>query len=193
MSRNRYNLTHFIKHRLEAIAFFIRKFPNNKNKGILLFVFFLFCTLAFLIVPQKADAIVFSDIADWGRNAAQKIAQNQQKVVERYFGGFNPAFAYLCYCAQGFAIVPVGFGFMKWLREDDDLKIWIELVAPVLVLIGLFNGGYIIGQIILALYKVFDGVINTFDSYTGYYQLIKEGKARSLIGSSISPLFSTLR
>lgn len=189
MPRNRYNLIHSIEYRLSEIASIVRQFPNKKNKGVLLFVFLSFCTLAFLIVPQKADAIVFSDIADWGRNAAQKIAQNQQKVVERYFGEYNPAFAYLCYCAQGFAVFPVAINFMRWLREDDDLKIWIELVTPVLVLIGLLNGGYIIGQIIFLLYKIFDGIINTFDSYTGYYQLIKEGRARTLIGSSISPLF----
>lgn len=189
MIPNRYSLTPFVNYRLEVIAFSIRQFPNKKNKGILLFVFLSFCTLVFLSVPQKADAIVFSDIADWGRNAAQKIAQNQQKVVERYFGEYNPAFAYLCYCSQGFAIFPVAIGFMRWLREEDDLKIWIELVAPVLALVGLMNGGYILGQIILVLYKVFDGIINTFDSYTGFYQVIKEGKARTLIGSSISPLF----
>ncbi|MCX3149523.1 hypothetical protein OQN26_25480, partial [Citrobacter freundii] len=80
-------------------------------------------------------------------------------------------------CCQGFAIFPLAIGFMRWLKEDDELKIWIELVAPALVLIGLSNGGYMLGQIILALYKIFDGVINTFDSYTEFYQTIKEGKA----------------
>lgn len=69
------------------------------------------------------------------------------------------------------------------------MKIWVELVAPIFLLIALSNGGYLIGQIILALYKIFDGVINTFDGYTGFYQIIKEGKARALIGPSLSPLF----
>ena len=159
MIYNQYNFIYLFKYHLKIIAFSLRKFPNKKNKGILLLVFFLFCTLTFVSVPQKANAIVFSDIADWGRNAAQKIAQNQQKIVERYFGEYNPAFAFLCYCAQGFAIFPVGFGFMRWLREDEDLKIWVELVAPFMVLIGLQNGGYILGQIIFALYQIFDGII----------------------------------
>lgn len=174
---------------MAVIAIFLHQVPRRKNKSILLFGFFAFCTLTFLLTPQKADAIVFNDIADWGRNAAQTIAENQQEIVERYFGEYNPAFAYLCYCAQGFAIFPVAIGFMRWLKEDEELKIWIELVAPIVVLIGLSNGGYILGQIILALYKIFDGVINTFDSYTGFYQVIKEGKARALIGPSLSPLF----
>lgn len=170
------------------IASAIRKVPP-KHKRILLFIFIAFFTLMFLDFPQKADAIVINDIAAWGRQAAEKIAQNQQKVVERYFGSYNPAFAYLCYCAQGFAVFPAAIGFMRWLNDEDDLKIWIELVAPIIVLIGLANGGYILGQIILFLYKAFDGIINTFDGYTGYYEMIKEGKARALIGPSISPLF----
>lgn len=189
MIYNKYNFIYLFKYYLKIIGFSIRKFPKKKNKGILLLVFFLFCTLTFVSVPQQANAIVFNDIAEWGRNAAQKIAQNQQKIVVRYFSQYNPAFAYLCYCAQVFAIIPVGVGFMRWLREDEDLKIWIELVAPFMVLIGLQNGGYILGQIIFALYQIFDGIINTFDSYTGFYQVIKEGKARTLITPSLSPLF----
>lgn len=189
MIRNRYSLSYLIKHQMAAIAIFVRQVPCRKNKSILLFGFFVLCTITFLLTPQKADAIVFNDIAEWGRNAAVKIAENQEKIVERYFGQYNAAFAYLCYCCQGFAIFPVAIGFMRWLKEDDELKIWIELVAPVIVLIGLSNGGYMLGQIILALYKIFDGVINTFDSYTGFYQIIKEGKARALIGPSLSPLF----
>ncbi len=186
---NKYSLTSFIDYQMAAIAVFVRQIPSRKNKSILLFGFFALCTVTFLLTPQKAEAIVFNDIAEWGRNAAQKIAQNQEKIVERYFGKYNPAFAYLCYCCQGFAVFPLSIGFMKWLKEEDDLKIWIELVAPAAVLIGLANGGYILGQIIFTLYKVFDGVINTFDSYTGFYQIIKEGKARALIGPSLSPLF----
>lgn len=186
---NRYSLTNFIKRQMAEIAIYVRRIPNRKNKSILLFGFFLLCTITFLLTPQKAEAIVFNDIAEWGRNAATKVSQNQEKIVQRYFGQYNAAFAYLCYCCQGFAIFPFSIGFMKWLKEEDDLKIWIELVAPAAVLIGLANGGYIIGQIILALYKIFDGVINTFDSYTGFYQTIKEGKARALIGPSLSPLF----
>lgn len=189
MSRNKYSLLHLIEHKLGVIARFLRQIPNKRNKRILLFIFLGLCTLSFLLTPEKADAIVFNDIADWGRNAAQKIALNQQKIVERYFGEYNPAFAYLCYCAQGFAIFPTAFNFFKWLKEDEDLKIWIELVAPIFLLIALSNGGFILGQIILALYKIFDGIINTFDSYTGFYQIIKEGKARALVGPSLSPLF----
>lgn len=189
MSRNKYSLLHFIEHYLGVIARFLRQVPNKKNKRILLFIFLGLCTLSFLLTPEKADAIVFNDIADWGRNAAQKIALNQQKIVERYFGEYNPAFAYLCYCAQGLAIFPTASNFFKWLKEDEDLKIWIELVAPIFLLITLSNGGYLLGQIILALYKTFDGIINTFDSYTGFYQIIKEGKARALVGPSLSPLF----
>jgi len=192
MSRSKYNkysLIDFIKRQMAEIAISLRQIPNRKNKSILLFGFFVLCTITFLLTPHKAEAIVFSDIAEWGRNAATKVAENQSKIVQRYFGEYNPAFAYLCYCCQGFAVVPLSFGFMKWLKEEDDLKIWIELVAPAAVLIGLANGGYIIGQIILALYQIFDGVINTFDSYTGFYQTIKEGKARALIGPSLSPLF----
>ncbi len=188
-SKNRYSLIDFIKRQMAAIAIYVRHIPNRKNKSILLFGFFALCTITFLLTPQKAEAIVFNDIAEWGRNAASKVSQNQEKIVQRYFGEYNPAFAYLCYCCQGFAIFPLSFGFMKWLKEEDDLKIWIELVAPVAVFIGLANGGYILGQIILALYQIFDGVINTFDSYTGFYQTIKEGKARALIGPSLSPLF----
>lgn len=189
MIRNRYSLRYFIEHQMAAIAIFVRRVPRRKNKSIFLFGFFILCTITFLLTPQKADAIVFNDLAEWGRNAALRVAENQQQVVERYFGRYNPAFAYLCYCCQGFAIFPLAIGFMRWLKEDDELKIWIELVAPALVLIGLSNGGYILGQIILALYKIFDGVINTFDSYTEFYQTIKEGKARALIGPSLSPLF----
>jgi hypothetical protein len=186
---NRYSLTSFINCQIAAIAVYVRQIPNRKNKSLLLFGFFALCTITFLLTPQKAEAIVFNDIAEWGRNAASKVSQNQEKIVQRYFGQYNASFAYLCYCCQGFAIFPLSIGFMKWLKEDDDLKIWIELVAPVVVFIGLANGGYILGQIILALYKIFDGVINTFDSYTGFYQTIKEGKARALIGPSLSPLF----
>lgn len=186
---NKYSLTSFIDYQMAAIAVFVRKIPNRKNKSILLFGFFALCTITFLLTPQKAEAIVFNDIAEWGRSAAQKIAGNQEKIVERYFGKYNPAFAYLCYCCQGFTIFPLSIGFMKWLKEEDDLKIWIELVAPAAVLIGLANGGYILGQIIFTLYKIFDAVINTFDSYTGFYQIIKEGKAKALVSPSLSPLF----
>jgi hypothetical protein len=186
---NKYSLIGFINHQMTAIASFLRRVPRRKNKSILLLGFFIFCTITFLLTPHKAEAIVFNDIAEWGRNAASKVSQNQEKIVQRYFGQYNASFAYLCYCCQGFAIFPLSIGFMKWLKEDDDLKIWIELVAPVVVFIGLANGGYILGQVILALYKIFDGVINTFDSYTGFYQTIKEGKARALIGPSLSPLF----
>lgn len=186
---NKYSLTSFIDYQMAAIAVFVRKIPNRKNKSILLFGFFALCTITFLLTPQKAEAIVFNDIAEWGRSAAQKIAGNQEKIVERYFGKYNPAFAYLCYCCQGFAVFPLSIGFMKWLKEEDDLKIWIELVAPAAVLIGLANGGYILGQIIFTLYKIFDAVINTFDSYTGFYQIIKEGKAKALVSPSLSPLF----
>lgn len=96
---------------------FFRQIPNRKNKRILLFIFLALCTLTFLLTPQKAEAIVFDDIADWGRNAAQKIAENQQKIVERYFGEYNPAFAYLCYCAQGFAIFPTAINFFGGFKK----------------------------------------------------------------------------
>uniref|UniRef100_B8HZ23 TrbL/VirB6 plasmid conjugal transfer protein n=1 Tax=Cyanothece sp. (strain PCC 7425 / ATCC 29141) TaxID=395961 RepID=B8HZ23_CYAP4 len=169
-------------------AGWIRHRPR-RQKRLVFYLFVVLLFFAFISIPQPAEAIVFNDLAQWGREAAEKIAQNQQKIVERYFGSYNPAFAYLCYCAQGFAVFPAASGFLRWLKDDDDLNIWLGLVAPVLVLVALFNGGYLIGQIILALYKIFDGIINTFDSYTNFYALIKEGKARTLIGPSISPLF----
>lgn len=186
---DKYSLTDFIDYQMAAIAIRVRQIPNRKNKSLLLFGFFALCTITFLLTPHKAEAVVINDVAEWGRNASQKIAQNQEKIVERYFGEYNPAFAYLCYCCQGFAIFPVSIGFMKWLREEEDLKIWIELVAPIAVFIGLTGGGYILGQIILALYRIFDGFINTFDGYTGFYQMIKEGKAKALVSPSLSPLF----
>jgi len=188
-NHNRYSFVQLIKYQMGVIALYLRKIPNKRNKGIILFILIAFCTLNFLLFPQRADAVVFNDIAQWGRNAAQKIAQNQQKVVQRYFGEYNPAFAYLCYCAQGFAAFPLMLGAMRWLREDEDLKIRIELIAPILVIVGLANGGYIIGQIIFALYQIYDAIINEFDRYSNFYQIIKEGKARTLIGPSLSPLF----
>jgi hypothetical protein len=151
-------------------------------------MFVIFMVVIFFDLPQKADAIVFNDIASAGREYAESIAKNQQKVVVDYFGGGNAAFSYLCYCAQIFAVFPAALGVMRWFREDEDLKIWLELLAPILVLIALSNGGYILGQIILALYKIFDAIINEFDSYTGFYKLIKEGKAIALAGQSISPI-----
>lgn len=192
MSRSKYkkySLSGFIDCQMAAIAVYVRQIPNRKNKSILLFGFLALCTITFLLTPQKAEAVVINDVAQWGRNAAQKIAQNQEKIVQRYFGEYNPAFAFLCYCSQGFAVFPLAIGFTRWLGEDEDLKIWVELVAPAAVLIGLANGGYILGQIILILYKSFDGIINTFDSYTGFYQMIKEGKAKALVSPSLSPLF----
>lgn len=186
---NKYSLSSYIDYQMAAIAVFVRQIPNRKNKSILLFGFFALCAITFLLTPQKAEAVVINDVAEWGRSAAQKIAENQEKIVQRYFGEYNPAFAYLCYCCQGFAVFPLGIGFMRWLKEEEDLKIWIELVAPAAVFIGLTNGGYILGQIIFALYRIFDAVINTFDSYTGFYQMIKEGKAKALVSPSLSPLY----
>lgn len=87
---NKYSLIGLINHQMAAIAMRLRRVPRRKNKSILLFCFLVFCTINFLLTPHKAEAIVFSDIAEWGRNAATKVAENQEKIVQRYFGEYNP-------------------------------------------------------------------------------------------------------
>jgi hypothetical protein len=166
----------------------IRHVPH-KYKRILLFVFIAFCTFILLDMPDKADATSASVVGEWGRKAAAHMAENQQKVVERYFTGNSPYFSYLCHTFKLFAIFPASFGFTKWLRDEDEFNIWLELVAPVFVLIMLSNGGWILGQIILALYKIFDSILKTMDDYTQFYALIKDGNARAMIGNAISPLY----
>ena len=172
---------------LSFIADWIRG-VSPRNRKIVFSLFVVFTVLTFLDFPQKADAVVVNDIAAIGREAARSIAANQGKVAEQYFGGGNPAFGYLCYCCQLFIIFPASMGFLRWLREDKDLKIFIELVVPFIVLFSLTNQGYIIGQVVLVLYKFFDAIINTFDNYTAFYELIKNAKSKTLVGQAVAPL-----
>jgi hypothetical protein len=169
------------------VAAFIRN-VSPRHRKIVFSLFVVFCVATFLDFPQKADAVVVNDIAALGRQAAKSLAQNQGKVAEKYFGGNNPAFGYLCYCCQLFVVFPASMGFLRWLREDEDLKVFIELVVPFIVLASFANGGFIIGQLVLVLYKIFDGIINNFDSYTAFNDLIKQARAKTLVGHAIAPL-----
>jgi hypothetical protein len=173
---------------------FFKVLAQAKGRKKLLAYGFLVLT-AFNFVyffTEPADAFLFDDLTGLGRAAGAGISQSAYKIVVDIYSGKYGILEWISKTCLFFATPVAAVGIMQTLDEKESPnKLPKGVFYGVLALVAcLSGGGFIMGQLYLFAYEVFEGFVKGMDSRMTIHNAIESGKGFLSSNSMLSASFT---
>ena len=133
----------------------------------------------FYAFTSPADAFIFDDLTGLGRAAGQSITDSAYQIVfDMYGSGKYGILDWLSRTCLYFATPVAAVGIMQTL-DDKESKYPLPkgvLFGVLALVICLSGGGFIMGQLYLFMYQIFEGFVKGMDSRMSIHAAIESGK-----------------
>ena len=173
---------------------FFRVLAKAKGRKKLLAYAFLVLT-AFNFVycfTEPADAFLFDDLTGLGRAAGTSISQSAYQIVVDIYSGKYGILGWLSKTCLFFATPVAAVGIMQTLDEKESPNRIPKFVLFCILglVVCLSGGGFILGQLYLFGFEVFEGFAKGMDSRMSIHAAIESGKGFLSSNAMLSANFS---